>query len=144
MAFFRSAKKLLLASLPEREYSELLPHLALVSLDTGSLLHAGTADRPVIFFPTDAIVSVLHLIRDGRSVEVAVIGNPNSVTTARQIGASGTRSATLPVLAVTRSGSLLPAFTTMVSGPGQNFSASRSKALSMGSTATLAVGLIRL
>jgi CRP-like cAMP-binding protein len=72
-------KNLLLASLPEREYSELLPHLALVSLDTGTLLHAGTADRPVIFFPTDAIVSVLHLIRDGRSVEVAVIGNEGLV-----------------------------------------------------------------
>ena len=54
------------------------------------------------------------------------MGRPSSETTARQMGASGTRRATLPVLAVTRKGSLLPALTMMVSGPGQNFSASRS------------------
>ena len=49
------------------------------------------------------------------------MGRPSSATTARQMGASGTRSATLPVLAVTRRGSLLPAFTTMVRGPARSF-----------------------
>ena len=44
---------------------------------------------------------------------------------------SGTRSATLPVLAVTRSGSFDPALTMIVNGPGQNFSASRSNAVSI-------------
>ena len=60
-----------------------------------------------------------------------MIGSPSLRTTARQIGASGTRKATLPVLAVTRSGNLEPARTMIVKGPGQNFSASRSKPLSM-------------
>jgi hypothetical protein len=42
------------------------------------------------------------------------------------MAASGTRKATLPVLAVERKGSLVPARTMMVSGPGQKRSASLS------------------
>ena len=64
----------------------------------------------------------------GRLAEVAVMGRPRRLTTARGMAASGTRRARLPVLAVTRRGSLEPALTTMVNGPGQNFSARRSKA----------------
>jgi len=59
------------------------------------------------------------------------MGRPSFLTTARQMAVSGTRSATLPVLAVTRRGSLLPALTMMVSGPGQKRSARRSKSESM-------------
>ena len=68
-------------------------------------------------------------IRKGKA-DVAVIGRPSLATTARGIAASGTRNARLPVFAVTRSGSFPPALTTMVSGPGQNFSARRSNAVS--------------
>ena len=61
-----------------------------------------------------------------RLAAVAVIGKPNRSTTARAMGASGTRRATFPVLAVDRRGSLVPARTMMVSGPGQKRSASLS------------------
>jgi hypothetical protein len=66
-----------------------------------------------------------------RLAEVAVMGRPRPATTARAMAASGTRRATLPVLAVTRRGRRAPALTTMVSGPGQKRSARRSKAVSM-------------
>jgi hypothetical protein len=66
------------------------------------------------------------LRRPCRLAEVAVMGSPKRSTTARGIAASGTRRATLPVLAVERSGSLVPARTMMVSGPGQKRSASLS------------------
>ena len=68
--------------------------------------------------------------RPARLAGVAVVGRQRRATTARGMAASGTRRARLPVLAVTRRGSLLPALTTMVRGPGQNFSARRSKAVS--------------
>ena len=73
----------------------------------------------------------VHSGRPRRLAEVAVMGRPSLVTTAREMAASGTRRATLPVLAVTRRGSLEPALTMMVRGPGQNFSARRSKAVSI-------------
>ena len=59
-----------------------------------------------------------------RLADVAVIGIAAAVTTASGIFAFGTRRATLPVLAVTFSGRRDPAFTMMVSGPGQYFRAS--------------------
>src|SRR5579863_3249001 len=65
--------------------------------------------------------ALVHSDAPLRLADVAVIGIAAAVTTARGIFALGTRSATLPVLAVTLSGRREPAFTIMVSGPGQNF-----------------------
>ena len=102
-------------------------------IDDGGRHRAG--GRPAIDDQRNLVAELLaHAVGVGtfgkpwRLAEVAVIGRPSAVTTAREIAASGTRSATLPVLAVTRSGSFEPALTMIVSGPGQNFSASRSNA----------------
>src|SRR5581483_8526306 len=65
--------------------------------------------------------AVVHSDSPLRLAEVAVIGMAAAFTTSSGSFALGTRRATLPVLAVTLSGSLEPAFTMMVSGPGQNF-----------------------
>src|SRR5580698_4323567 len=67
--------------------------------------------------------ALVHSDAPLRFADVAVMGIAAAVTTARGIFALGTRSATLPVLAVTFSGRREPAFTMMVSGPGQNFRA---------------------
>ena len=63
--------------------------------------------------------ALVHSEAPLRLAEVAVIGMAAAATTARGIFAFGTRKATLPVLAVTFSGRRDPAFTMMVSGPGQ-------------------------
>src|SRR6185312_176573 len=63
--------------------------------------------------------AVLHSDRPIRFADVAVIGKPVSRIIARGIGASGTRRATFPVLAVTLSGSRELALTIIVNGPGQ-------------------------
>lgn len=68
----------------------------------------------------------MHSEAPCRFADVAVIGRPKRSTTARGMAASGTRKATLPVLAVERRGSLLLARTMIVRGPGQNLSARRS------------------
>jgi CRP-like cAMP-binding protein len=84
--FSNPKKNWILASLPQREYAELSPHLVTVPLEKGALLNAGTTDQPAMFFPTDGIVSVLHLIRDGRSVEVAMIGREGLVGVSSLMG----------------------------------------------------------
>src|SRR5271170_6552586 len=68
--------------------------------------------------------AVVHSDSPLRLAEVAVIGIPAACTTASGILALGTRSATLPVLAVTFNGSRDAALTMMVSGPGQKRRAS--------------------
>src|SRR5260370_27717794 len=69
--------------------------------------------------------AVVHSASPLTFAEVAVSGTPAALTTASGMGAAGTRSATLPVLAVTFNGSRGAARTIMVSGPGQNFRARR-------------------
>src|SRR5271157_224581 len=68
--------------------------------------------------------ALVHSAAPLRFADVAVIGMAAAVTTASGIFAFGTRNATLPVFAVTFSGSRDPAFTMMVSVPGQYFRAS--------------------
>src|ERR1700688_1109453 len=68
--------------------------------------------------------ALVHSEAPLRLAGVAVIGMAAAATTASGIFAWGTRSATLPVFAVTFNGRRDPAFTMMVSGPGQYFLAS--------------------
>jgi CRP-like cAMP-binding protein len=84
--FSNPQKNRFLASLPQSEYAHLLPDLDLVFLDRDDILHAGTTGRQSIFFPVDAIVSILHLLGDGRSVEVSVIGSEGLVGVSSLMG----------------------------------------------------------
>ncbi|MDW7745736.1 Crp/Fnr family transcriptional regulator [Halomonas sp.] len=64
----------LLAALPRDEYQRLAPHLERVELTLGeSLVESGKVMRHV-YFPTDCIVSLLCVMEDGDSTEIAVVG----------------------------------------------------------------------
>ncbi|TDO09779.1 MULTISPECIES: Crp/Fnr family transcriptional regulator [Halomonas] len=64
----------LLAALPMNEYQRLAPHLERVELVLGqSLVESGKVMQHV-YFPTDAIVSLLCVMQDGDSTEIAVVG----------------------------------------------------------------------
>jgi CRP-like cAMP-binding protein len=76
----------LLASLPTNIYAELVPYLELVTMVGGTPIQACRGGRQNIYFPTDCIVSVLQLIRDGRSIEVAVIGREGLVGASALMG----------------------------------------------------------
>ncbi len=52
----------------------------------GTPIHACRNGRQNVYFPTDCIVSVLQLIRDGRSIEVAVIGREGLVGASALLG----------------------------------------------------------
>jgi CRP-like cAMP-binding protein len=76
----------LLASLPTSAYESLLPYLEQVNMVGGTPIHACRNGRQNVYFPTDCIVSVLQLIRDGRSIEVAVIGREGLVGASALMG----------------------------------------------------------
>ncbi|WFM70675.1 Crp/Fnr family transcriptional regulator [Halomonas sp. CKK8] len=64
----------LLAALPRDEYQRLAPHLERVELILGeSLVESGKVMRHV-YFPVDCIVSLLCVMEDGDSTEIAVVG----------------------------------------------------------------------
>lgn len=64
----------LLAALSRDEYQRLAPHLERVELTLGeSLVESGKVMRHV-YFPVDCIVSLLCVMEDGDSTEIAVVG----------------------------------------------------------------------
>ena len=76
----------LLAALPADVYLRLAPHLELVALPRGLVLHEPGAALEYAYFPTSSIVSVLNPMEDGASPEVAVIGNDGVVGIALLMG----------------------------------------------------------
>jgi CRP-like cAMP-binding protein len=82
----------ILDALPSEERARLLPHLQLVELTLGmSLYESGDAQRH-IFFPTDSIVSLLYVLADGASAEIAVVGNEGVIGVSLFMGGETTPS----------------------------------------------------
>ncbi|MFJ2990754.1 Crp/Fnr family transcriptional regulator [Collimonas sp. NPDC087041] len=69
----------LLAALPDAEWQRWLPHLELIDLALGQVLHETGQPMKHVYFPTTAIVSLLYLLENGSSAEIAVVGNEGVV-----------------------------------------------------------------
>ena len=82
----------LLASLPAEDLVRLQPHLELVRLPLSWVAYEPGASQRYVYFPTTAIVSLLHLLGDGFSAEIAVVGNDGVVGVALFMGADSTPS----------------------------------------------------
>jgi CRP-like cAMP-binding protein len=65
----------LLAALPAAEFSRLLPHLELVAMPLGEALYESGGQLQHVYFPTTSIVSLLYVLENGASAEIAVVGN---------------------------------------------------------------------
>jgi len=65
----------LLDALPAGEYERLAPHLELVPLKLGDVLYEPGVQLRYVYFPTTSIVSLLYVLEDGASAEIAIVGN---------------------------------------------------------------------
>ena len=65
----------LLAALPAAEFARLSPHLELVPMPLGEALYESGGQLQHVYFPTTSIVSLLYVLEDGASAEIAVVGN---------------------------------------------------------------------
>ncbi|RKQ61450.1 CRP-like cAMP-binding protein [Vogesella indigofera] len=82
----------LLGALPAEVLERLLPHFELIELPLGKVMYeSGDALRHV-FFPTDAIVSLLYVMESGSSAEISVVGNEGMVGIAVFMGGESTPS----------------------------------------------------
>ena len=82
----------ILDALPTEERERLFPHLTLVEMPLGMVLYeAGKALRH-IYFPTDSIVSLLYVMKDGASAEIAVVGNEGAIGVSLFMGGETTPS----------------------------------------------------
>jgi CRP-like cAMP-binding protein len=64
----------LLAALPSEEYERLLPHLEPVSFSLGQVVYESGERMGYVYFPTDAIVSLLYTMLDGATAEMGLVG----------------------------------------------------------------------
>jgi CRP-like cAMP-binding protein len=65
----------LLGALPAGDYERLVPHLELISLPLGDVLYESGDRLRYVYFPTTCIISLLYVMEDGASAEIAVVGN---------------------------------------------------------------------
>jgi CRP-like cAMP-binding protein len=82
----------LLAALPAAAYGRLLPGLEPAPLQLGAPLYESGAEQEYVYFPTSSIVSLLYVMRDGSSAEIAIVGNEGVVGIALFMGGETTPS----------------------------------------------------
>lgn len=76
----------LLAVLPEEVRGRLLPHLRPMHMPLGKALYESGDRLEYVYFPTTSIVSLLYIMEDGASAEIAVVGNEGIVGVAVFMG----------------------------------------------------------
>ena len=82
----------LLAALPDSEWLRWQPHMEPVQLPLGQVLYEPGATLSHVYFPTDAIVSLLYVMENGASAEIAVVGNEGIVGISLFMGGESTPS----------------------------------------------------
>ncbi len=82
----------LLASFSAAESKRLRPHLEPVSLPLGHVVYESGRALDHVYFPTTAIVSLLYVLEDGASAEIAVVGNEGLVGISLFMGGETTPS----------------------------------------------------
>jgi CRP-like cAMP-binding protein len=82
----------LLAVLPAIERERVYPGLELVSMPLGRVLYESGSKLDHVYFPADSIVSLLYVMADGASAEIAVVGNDGMVGVALFMGGETTPS----------------------------------------------------
>jgi CRP-like cAMP-binding protein/hemerythrin superfamily protein len=88
-------KNQLLASLPPAELQRWLPDLEYVELRLGEVLYEAGGKLSHVFFPTTAIISLLYVMQNGESAEIAVVGNDGVLGIALFMGGDSTSSRAL-------------------------------------------------
>ena len=64
-----------LAALPQADYARLLPKLELVPMPLGWALYESGGRIGYLYFPTTSLVSLLYVMKNGASAEIAITGN---------------------------------------------------------------------
>jgi hypothetical protein len=69
----------LLAALSPSEYQSLLPDFKKVWLEDKQVIYQPNEAITEVYFPLDALVSIVSTLKDGSTTEIAVVGNQGMV-----------------------------------------------------------------
>lgn len=76
----------LLNALPSEEYDRLAAQLELVPMPLGDVLYESGEQLLYVYFPVNSIVSLLYVMENGASAEIAVVGNDGVIGIALFMG----------------------------------------------------------
>jgi CRP-like cAMP-binding protein len=82
----------LLAALPPADLQRWLPQLEPVQMPLGEVLYESGRALSHVYFPTSSIVSLLYVMENGASAEIAVVGNEGVVGISLFMGGESTPS----------------------------------------------------
>jgi len=82
----------LLAALPDAEWQRWLPQLEWVDMPLGEVVYESGSTLSHVYFPTTSIVSLLYVLENGSSAEIAVVGNEGLVGVSLFMGGESTPS----------------------------------------------------
>jgi CRP-like cAMP-binding protein len=82
----------LLAALPDEALERWRPHLEYVAMPLGQVLYESGTTLTHVYFPTSAIVSLLYVMENGASAEIAVVGKEGIVGISLFMGGGSTSS----------------------------------------------------
>jgi len=88
----RPQQNALIAALPAAECERLAKDLEFVTLKLGQVLYESDQKMSHAYFPIDCIVSLLYVMKNGESAEIAVVGNEGMVGIALFMGGESTLS----------------------------------------------------
>ncbi len=82
----------LLAALTVAERAPWMPQLETVDMPLGKVLYESGSKLTHVYFPTTSIVSLLYVMENGASAEIAVVGNEGIVGISLFMGGESTPS----------------------------------------------------
>ncbi|MEZ0603362.1 Crp/Fnr family transcriptional regulator [Paraburkholderia sp. IW21] len=82
----------LLSVLPKAEWERIAPHLVALDMPLGEVVYESGDRLDYVYFPTTAIVSLLYVMEDGASAEIAIVGNEGLIGIALFMGGETTPS----------------------------------------------------
>jgi CRP-like cAMP-binding protein len=82
----------LLRALPDADWARWEPHLERVGMSLGQVIYESGRPLSHVYFPIDAIVSLLYVMENGDSAEIAVVGHEGIVGIALFMGGESTPS----------------------------------------------------
>jgi CRP-like cAMP-binding protein len=82
----RLIRNRLLLSLPESDFDALRPLLTFERLPHHANLHEAGDELPYVYFPNRGLISLVVVTREGKTVEVAMVGHEGVVGTSALIG----------------------------------------------------------
>jgi CRP-like cAMP-binding protein len=90
-----AAQNLLLTALPKTIRDRWSPHLESVEMPLAQVLYESGATLSHVYFPTTAIISLLYVLENGSSAEIAIVGNEGIVGISLFMGGNSTPSRTV-------------------------------------------------